>query len=285
MSNGKGWVCSFLLYENYIIEGSTWCNRKNIFRPRSSYACYEWNPHSWESFIRGISVRDELPKFDRLRADCIQEECRLEARGNCLRNHHEDDHVLAAHTSKGREKKGNYKRFRDESFVSAPDSKKGKGDLSRIQGFRCDKYVYIARDFYARPKIQVVATNVENSSPQKESDENSEQFSFISALFSNISTNYDTWLIGSGVSCHITGYKEHLLNVKEKDSHLQVIIGDDASYSVKSVGSTSFKLDLRIPLHLSDVLFVPGIKRNLISISDLEDKGYHFALVDCKVLA
>ncbi|XP_057837498.2 uncharacterized protein LOC131047712 [Cryptomeria japonica] len=34
-------------------------------------------PHSWESFIQGINGRNELTKFDRLRADCIQEECKI----------------------------------------------------------------------------------------------------------------------------------------------------------------------------------------------------------------
>ncbi|XP_059065079.1 uncharacterized protein LOC131857063 [Cryptomeria japonica] len=38
-------------------------------------------------------------------------------------------------------------------------------------------------------------------------------------------------------------------------------------------------------LHLSNILFVPGIKRNLISISALEDKGYQITFSEGKVLA
>lgn len=38
-------------------------------------------PTSWESFIQGISTRSKLPKFDRLKTDCIQEEYRLITRG------------------------------------------------------------------------------------------------------------------------------------------------------------------------------------------------------------
>lgn len=44
-------------------------------------------------------------------------------------------------------------------------------------------------------------------------------------------------------------------------------------------------MDSGIPLLLSDVLFVLCIKRNLISISALEDKGYHVAFADGKFLA
>ena len=37
-------------------------------------------PPSWESFIQNISGRTKLPKFDKLWADCTQEETRIAAR-------------------------------------------------------------------------------------------------------------------------------------------------------------------------------------------------------------
>jgi hypothetical protein len=37
-------------------------------------------------------------------------------------------------------------------------------------------------------------------------------------------------------------------------------------------------------VHLSNVLYVPGLKKNLVSISCLEDKGDRIAFVDGKVL-
>jgi hypothetical protein len=43
---------------------------------------------------------------------------------------------------------------------------------------------------------------------------------------------------------------------------------------MKGTGTTSLQMDTGIPLHLSDVLFVLGMRRNLVSISALEDKGY-----------
>lgn len=71
----------------------------------------------------------------------------------------------------------------------------------------------------------------------------------------------------------------------EKESNLHVVIGDDVQYSVRGFGSTFLNLEFGMSLHLSDILFVLGIKRNLISISALEDKGYQSAFSEGKVLA
>jgi hypothetical protein len=71
----------------------------------------------------------------------------------------------------------------------------------------------------------------------------------------------------------MTGYNENLSELVEKDSRLHVVLGDNARYAVKGTRTTSLQLDSGIPLHLSDVLFVPGMRRNLVSISALEDKG------------
>jgi hypothetical protein len=54
---------------------------------------------------------------------------------------------------------------------------------------------------------------------------------------------------------------------------------------VKGVGSSSFQLDSNIPLQLSEVLYVPGMKRNLVSVSALGNKGYKVIFSEGKVLA
>jgi hypothetical protein len=74
----------------------------------------------------------------------------------------------------------------------------------------------------------------------------------------------------------MTGYREHLTELVEKDSRLHVVLGDDARYAVKGSGTTSLQLDSGTPLHLSDVLFVPGMRRNLVSISALRTKATRF---------
>ena len=65
---------------------------------------------------------------------------------------------------------------------------------------------------------------------------------------------------------------------------MQVEIGDNSKYVVKGVGTSSVQLDSRDSLHMKDVLLVPGLKKNLLPISYLEDRGYRVAFVDGQVL-
>ena len=44
------------------------------------------------------------------------------------------------------------------------------------------------------------------------------------------------------------------------------------------------KLENGAKLHLNNILYVPGLKKNLLSISCLEDKGDRVAFIDGKVL-
>jgi hypothetical protein len=109
---------------------------------------------------------------------------------------------------------------------------------------------------------------------QRDKDIKEEAFLFISTLSGMVPTNDDTWLIDCGASRHMTEFRDLLTNLVEKETNLHVVLGDDARYNVKGVGTSTFQLDSNMHLQLSEVLYVPGMKRNLVSISAFEDKGY-----------
>ena len=48
-------------------------------------------------------------------------------------------------------------------------------------------------------------------------------------------------------------------------------LGDNNNYAVKGLGSTSLKLENGAKLHLNNILYVAGLKKNLLSISCLEE--------------
>ena len=61
-------------------------------------------------------------------------------------------------------------------------------------------------------------------------------------------------------------------------------MGDDTSYSIQGIGSTSFRLDSGTELKIIEILYVPGIEKNLLSVSALEDKGFWVTFMEGKAL-
>jgi hypothetical protein len=115
--------------------------------------------------------------------------------------------------------------------------------------------------------------------PQRNEDIN------ISTLSSMVPINDNTWLIDSGASRHMIGLRNHLTHFVEKETHLRVVLGDDAKYNVRGFGPSTFQLDSNMQLKLEEVLYVPRMKRNLVSISALENKGYKITFFEGRFLA
>ena len=102
----------------------------------------------------------------------------------------------------------------------------------------------------------------------------------ISALTCTITHGNDTWLVDNSASKHMTGYKYYLSTLIERESHQKVKLGDDYQYLIKGVGEASYKFESRKLLKMKDVLYVPSLKKNLLSISGLKKKGFRVTFVD-----
>jgi hypothetical protein len=128
------------------------------------------------------------------------------------------------------------------------------------------------------------AEDDEHDHEKTKEEDSSEEYVLISALTGTVTHGSDTWLIDSGASKHMTGYKESLSDLVQKDSPHKVKLGDDYQYPIKGVGEASYKLDSGKPMKMKDVLYVPGLKKNLLSISALDEKGFRVAFIDGEVL-
>ena len=106
----------------------------------------------------------------------------------------------------------------------------------------------------------------------------------ISALTGNITHGSNDWLINSVDYKHMTGFKESFVKLSEHESPHKVKLGDDYQYPIKGNGKYSYKLDSGNSMKMKDVLFVPRIKKNLLSISTLDAKGMRVAFLDGQVL-
>ena len=82
----------------------------------------------------------------------------------------------------------------------------------------------------------------------------------------------------------MNSFKESLSCLEQKESPHKVMLGDDSQYPIKGLGEASYKLDSGKPMKMKDVLYVPGLKKNILSISALDKKGFIVSFIDGKVL-
>ena len=99
-----------------------------------------------------------------------------------------------------------------------------------------------------------------------------EDFCLIACMASTIGSN--VWYVDNGASCHMTGQKRFFKSLVEGGLNLHIEVGDDAQYQAQGVGTVSFQREFGKPLSFVDVLYVPGLTKNLIYVFSVEDKAF-----------
>jgi hypothetical protein len=95
-----------------------------------------------------------------------------------------------------------------------------------------------------------------------------------------------TWWIDSGATIHVANSLQGFTTrriLQRGERRIKVANGVQAD--VEAIGDLSLELLDGFVLRLSDVLYVPSLRRNLISVSKLDDDGLscHFGNGKCKI--
>jgi hypothetical protein len=224
----------------------------------------------WAVFVEGIVAREKLPGWERLWDDFVQEETRRGYVHGSSSTGHEEENVALATTSK--------KKFRKGPKGGQKPKGEGKKDMSKVKCFACHKFGHYAGQCPNKKKKQTTAsTEVEEFSTKFD-----KEFSLIVCLSSRTTTP-DTWYIDSGASRHMTTVREHLTDLTQCGD-AEVVLGDDREVKVAGCGTVSFRRESLPPMTLTEVLYVPGLKKNLVSVSTIEEKGYEVLFRDGQVL-
>ena len=83
----------------------------------------------------------------------------------------------------------------------------------------------------------------------------------------------DIWYVDSGASTHMTRNKHWLEDFKEINKGAQIYLGDDKSHQLKGCGKHSVILPNGNIKQIYNVMYVPGITKNLIFVSIITDQG------------
>jgi hypothetical protein len=147
--------------------------------------------------------------------------------------------------------------------------------FSELECYNCHNYGHIAPDCRLRNYKANLNPAAKNFKVWKKKEDDQ------CGLVLSSQRQNNPWYIDSGCSKHMTGNKSKFLTLSENKSG-NVTFGNNAPGKVKGKGMVSL---CNGKGKAQDVLFVDGLKHNLLSFSQVCDKGCEvfFSSKDCKI--
>jgi len=175
----------------------------------------------------------------------------------------------------GKARKGKGKASHSESNSSHGGK---KGDKSKVRCFNCHEMGHYVTNF---PSNKSKKGSSEGSKGEALASQFKTDFTLIACMVSSMMGR--GWYLANGASFHMTNDKILFSTLDGKDLKMCIEMGDDERYSVSGVDMDSFQREHGSLITLKDVKYVLGLKKNLVSISMLEDKGYDVVFSKGKV--
>ena len=89
----------------------------------------------------------------------------------------------------------------------------------------------------------------------------------------------DQWYLDSGCSSHMSGRKDWFVNIKPSMKNM-VKFANDNTLAAEGVGDVLIMRKDGKRSVISNVLYIPGMKSNLLSIEQLVEKNYKVSIDD-----
>ena len=166
----------------------------------------------------------------------------------------------------------NVKKFKGKRQFKKPNDnlKASSSDQKETRSCHwCKKPGHLKRDCYAwKRKQESSGGKVVNSAEEVEEDGSPEALNVMETKEGG------SWIMDSGCSFHMCPNLSWFDDIKETSG--SVILGNNQICYVKGIGTVRLKVEGGCTVILNGVRYIPEVKRNLISLGSLEQKGCKF---------
>ncbi|CAI5938376.1 unnamed protein product [Closterium sp. NIES-64] len=160
-------------------------------------------------------------------------------------------------------------------------SDRGKGNTSNgaSKCHYCGKAGHFWRECRKRPSdwTPSKARNHEGNAHTASGEADDTRESIVLLAGDGNNTPSDAWFLDTGATQHMTHSASFLTNVGAPRDVKRVVFGNNKSLPVVGVGSTRLIVDGG-PVDITNVLHVPGVKVNLLSVTQLAKKDVQFTI-------
>ena len=115
------------------------------------------------------------------------------------------------------------------------------------------------------------------ASSSKQAEDRSEQLfvmqHMLSSITGDVSQSSDVWYVDSGASNHMTSHGEWFGEMQKLQKPGYVETGDDSAHPIAHVGKVLLSMQDGKMKYLADVLHVPNITKNLVSVGQMVEQG------------
>ncbi|KAL5837333.1 hypothetical protein ACOSQ3_014502 [Xanthoceras sorbifolium] len=217
-------------------------------------------PDSWNATVTAVSSSsgNNKLKFDDVRDLVLSEEIRRRESGEASSS--------SALQTESRGRTSERSSYRSRSKSRRGKSRSGKKDFSC---YNCGKKGHFKRDCRAPKKD---TGTQESANVTEEAGD---------AMILSVNSPIESWILDSGASFHATLCREIMENYVSGNFG-KVHLADDETLKIVGKGDIRLKLPNGSTWKLQGVRHIPGLKRNLISIGQLDGEGYCTTFSGCE---
>jgi len=222
--------------------------------------------HSLEAHEHRINERKQFQE------QVLQARSQNKVKGKGVRQ----SHKKKVNHKDSQEQRGRNSSDSDNQSHVTDQEKEWKFDKRKVRCYNCQKLGHFAKECWHRDGAKMKQKNQANLAQDESSDS---ETVMLMAKTKTDDAEGVSWYLDSGCSTHMTGRKEWFVKMQEV-AHGKIRFADDRSLTAEGSGRVVLRDSNGREVVIEEVLYVPGLRTNLLSLGQLLQKVFMMKMED-----